>query len=462
MLNLFKRRLLARLPVSDMQTILIVRPDALGDVVLTFPLLHALHLEYPLAKIYYLAAAYTRPLIEMHPDVAGVIVDPLEKGTKWSHLLFLRTILRAYQFSAVFHCYNEVPYAMATWLAGIPIRVGDASKISPRIFHTHGINQGYRNLLNHEVDLNMRYLDAVAIPRPKHSSFGFTAQVNYLPKILQQVDKTEKWIVIHPGSGGGNRTWSVAFYKTFIASINKDYQLVFTGGIAEKERNAEICLGISNSIDLTGQTDLLQLAAVISGAICFVGVDTGPMHVAAALGIPVVLISPTKYVKPNRWGPYGVINRVVAPKKVCNKRCFPYTCKNRQCIDAILPENVVQAFHEVLMSKYENINQNKREWLKVSVNLLNLSKDDIAETEWDGFNLYQLKIEDGNLRQFIITHDINVVLISYQPGFHEWWLRNSVAPYIYCPPIFIQYSTSRSLSDQIIEGFESLNGKALF
>jgi hypothetical protein len=79
-----------------------------------------------------------------------------------------------------------------------------------------------------------------------------------------------------------------------------------------------------------------------------VGVDSGPLHIASALGIPVLALFPTKYVKPSRWGPWGSRHLLLRESETCPLLCFPRTCPESICVDAIAPAQVVQGVEKLL------------------------------------------------------------------------------------------------------------------
>lgn len=420
--------------IKNIKKILIVRPDAIGDVVLTFPIVHELKQAYPNCEIYYLASDYTRPLLENHEYIAGVIKDELNKGKDLKKFLEQYKTIKKQNFDVIFHCYNEFPYALLALLARIPVRIGDSSKVIPKFFHNKRINQGYRNLLNHEVDLNLKYLKPLGLEIPTKPILKYPIKDKLKVKHTLVEYSMRQKVVIHPGSGGGNQPWSKENYKKFIDYLSRHgYLIILTGSSKESTLTYEISSGSNNVIDVAGKTSIQELVGILSDADYFISVDTGPMHLAAAMDVPILLISPTHYVKPNRWGPYESINKVIGIKRTFYKNLLPNKNTRSFFVESISIENVISAFNELSMKTKNSIFESKKEWLKTSLNILDL-RDKNSDKEFEDYNYYAKREVRKGLISFIKNKDINVFLVDKR-SFKLWLIRNIVAITIYCPPI---------------------------
>ncbi len=411
--------------------ILIVRPDALGDVILTLPLAYELKQNFPNAQIYYLCSSYTKPLLDANPLVTGTIIDSLQKGSNLSAILSMITNLKKHKFDIVFHCYNELPYALLSFFAGIKIRVGDSSKLAPKFLHNRRVNQDFKNVSMHEVDLNLNLLKAIDIKPPIEGKFILPSTPQINGEIYHQISKYSEYIVVHPGIGNGNRSWGVNNFRQLLLMLSKNgYNIVITGGASELQSNTLICQDMDKTLNLTGKTSLLELAYVIERAKVFVSVDTGPMHLAAAYGVRVVVISPTKWVKPTRWGPYGVPNIVVKPEHPCPYRCFPYKCSKTFCLENISISNIFTAIRNVTTIKEKSMEEIKRDWQAISLNILNLSNTDVSQ-KYSGYNIYNDYTE--NLFNFIINNDIAIIVVNNKT-ISLWLITQFAAIFTYYPP----------------------------
>jgi len=263
------------------------------------------------------------------------------------------------------------------------------------------------------VDLNLELLKGIGIETRHKISFNMPTYT--ISETVEDIlPKKKRYVVIHPGLGKGNRPWLPDRYRAVIQRIvSLGYHVVITGGGAECAVNLSCIEGLHGVTNLTGLTSLQDLAAVIQKAQCFISVDTGPMHLACALGIPVVLISPSKYVKATRWGPYGVHSIIIKPQQPCNYRCYPYTCKKTICIDNISITQVISGFQK-LLKRTDPVDQekNKLMYLKASVNILDLSFLDLKSKliGWRVFNRIDM---DQGLFKYIIKNDIQLIVKSH-------------------------------------------------
>ncbi|HVN67775.1 MAG TPA: glycosyltransferase family 9 protein, partial [Candidatus Sulfotelmatobacter sp.] len=251
-------------------------------------------------------------------------------------------------------------------------------------------------------------------------------------------------------------------YARVIDLLNERYpgmQLILTGGPADKENNQKIAdLCRVRPLDLAGKTDLKALIAVISKLKCFISVDTGPMHVAAALKVPVVAISPVKYVKPTRWGPYRTDQVIIRNTSLCNIRCNPYKCDLGECMNGITPQMVFEGVEKVLTGHAVRAADFKEYHIKKSANILIC--DDTRNRE--GKKYYEilsrsdysvLYLNKMPALDFIPKHDINIIhVFSARARWFFKLLRPFVSPYLSNPPvIYCGESDKMSSGKELVE-----------
>lgn len=137
-------------------------------------------------------------------------------------------------------------------------------------------------------------------------------------------------------------------------------------------------------ISLVNQTSLNQLKALLSLAKLVVGTDTGPTHMAAAFQTPVLCISPTKFVKSLRWGPWMTPNVVVNQHQDCPLVCFPYRCQRLYCLDALSVDYVFREAQYLLDIPSRRLSLTKDNWFKasLSVGFYFDSIDLFYDTQW--------------------------------------------------------------------------------
>ena len=362
--------------------ILVIRPDAIGDCVILLPLLNVLRNQWPEAKIYLLASSYTAPFFEKHQAVDFIICDYLEKGKAvFKYFKFYRH-LRREKFDIVIHSFNVCSYAFLTWLAGIPVRIGDKYKIGPNLFHNYKANQKFKDLTHHMVELNLDLLEPLGIKNYKLTFNLHLPNVKEInPNILQAIKDFDKIICFHLGTGGGNKPWLADNYAKLAQKIvqgNYGKVVLIGSGAKEKAMSEVICRDLKDEIiNLVDETSIKDLIWVISKSYLFVGVDSGPMHIASAFEIPVLALAPTNFVKPLQWGPFGTNNLIVRPLESCNKSCFPYKCKDDFCLQALTVDQVFDAFLSLYNQKTKiTYNENLISWLKASLNILIVLEDE--------------------------------------------------------------------------------------
>ena len=337
--------------------LLLLRPDAIGDMVLMIPLINTLKSHYLNAEIHTLQQGYTAPLLAHHPAITSVLIDRKKSGEAegihgfWAYAKWLRS----HAFDAVLMPYLEPYYARLMWAAGIPIRIGDGQKIFLRPWLTSPISLNYRNIMRHECE------QMGTLAKGLDSQISFVSRMdlylsdddrNVCDALMKARAIGQNFILIHPASGGGNRPWPVAKYAAFITMIldKTDLQIVLTGaGKNEAKKVADILAAITASdaqnrvISTVNQTALRTLMALIAKSSVVVGTDTGPTHIGAALQRPILCISPTKFVKSLRWGPWETRRHIISASETCDLVCRPYKCPLSTCLDAIAIEKAFEA-----------------------------------------------------------------------------------------------------------------------
>lgn len=458
---------------TPLKKILLVRPDAIGDMVLMIPLINTLKERYPHAHIYTLQQAYTAPLLAAHPSVKEVLIDHKKSGQAHGLSGFFRyaRFLASYQFDAVLMPYLEPYYARLMWAANIPIRIGDGQKILLRPWSTHPVSLDYRNLPCHEA-MQMAQLAKALDPQTKIVDTMDVHLTNQEDKealaLLERYQVTEPFILIHAASGGGNRPWSIEKYGAFIRHIRThrpDLTLFLTGTGAKENEKVMAILRAAGTTEktysLVNQTPLRTLMALIKRAAVVVGTDTGPTHIAAALKTPVLCISPTKFVKSLRWGPWHTRHRIVSASHACEIPCKPYTCTLSTCLDAIGISETYTALIELLDSPKAPSSNNLLStgvWqssLPIGI-VINNDEDMAYYTPYItrlkrlGFQVTCFQ-KHVTLRE-IWKHDLAIIYGKRRPM--GWFLlRQSAALQMYVPPVW--QDTYPASDDALIKHIEN-------
>jgi len=300
---------------QELRNILIVKPSALGDIALALPALCALHDSFPHAKISWLVRSEFAPLLEDHPYLERLILfDRKKLAQAWRKLSALRALrdllreLRQHRFDAVFDFQGLLRTALLVRATRCPLRYGiaHARECAP-LFYTHRIEQDSDNL--HLVDYYLKIVQAAGV--------SVTTARFLLPTVAQAADAINQhlahhhiaphsYVVLVAGSAHGDKCWPVANYAELIDRIHAQFSLpvITVGSAAERTGIQQITAACrAPVVNMAGQTNLKELVALLDRARLVISNDTGPGHLGAALGVPLVMMF--SWSNPARIYPYG-------------------------------------------------------------------------------------------------------------------------------------------------------------
>lgn len=376
----FGHRFRKRGNLAQARRVLIVRLDAIGDMVLTIPFIRELRHSLPEAWITLVVSKATFNLVELCPYVNEVL--PLEAPAP-GRLVAARRIRRALKFASA-HLWRrrfdvaivprwDVDHYAASFLAyfsGAAGRIGYSEKTTPL---KSEINRDYDLLysqffnsahLRHEALRNLDLLKRLELD-PKDSRLELWTSVGDEVVVQQLLGSSEQkpyetWIALALGTTDPKKAWPLTRYlqigKWLIERGNT--QLVLVGGEKEMELGDEFAREVPSTVNLIGKLSLRQTAVMLEQCQLYVGNDTGPMHLAAAVGVPVVEIcchpisgDLKHYNSPARFGPWRVPHRVLQPSDArgdCKEGC---TASEPHCILGVHIEAVQEAMLSLLPSE---------------------------------------------------------------------------------------------------------------
>lgn len=341
--------------------VLAVRLDNLGDVLMTTPALRALRAALPGRHITLLASPAGVTVAPFVPEIDTVVVA----GAPWlpdgnatpEAVLATIDLLRRSQFDAVviFTVYsqNPLPAALLCWLAGIPLSLAHCRENPYRLLSNWVPEPEPHEMVRHEVRRQLDLVGSIgAVTDNERLSFRLPPGAREAAAARLQavgIDPGRRWIVLHPGASAASRRYSPEQFAAVAELLVAwpDCQLVFTGDRVESGLIETIRGGLHRSVaSLAGVLDLGELAAVIAGAALLVANNTGPVHIAAALGTPVVDI----YALTNpQHAPWQVPHRVVYHDVPC-RFCYRSVCPqvHHDCLRLLDPQRVASAARELL------------------------------------------------------------------------------------------------------------------
>lgn len=287
--------------------ILICRLSAIGDCVLTMPLLCALRDHFPRAYLTWIVERAAAPLLKEHPCLDQLIVVPKGWLKSPREILSLRHQLRSLKFDVAIDPQSLTKSSLAAWLSGARDRIGFAKPRgrelslwlnSLRVIPTE----------SHLVDAQLQLLDSLGIsePRVRFAVPRDEAAESAMNTALQTLHLGCPYAVINVGAGWDSRLWPPQQYGRVAKHLGHRYRipsLVVWAGDREREWAQEVVSHSGGHALLAPPTKLTELTALLRRARMFIGSDTGPLHMAAAVGIPCVGLYGT--TRPEESGPYG-------------------------------------------------------------------------------------------------------------------------------------------------------------
>lgn len=340
----------------NFKRVLIVRTDRIGDVLLSTPVIRALRNAYPNAYIAMMVSPYAKDIIDGNPDLDEVIIyDKDGKHKSWQRTLKFASRLKKKRFdlALVLHPTNRVH--LATFFAAISRRVGYDRKmgflLTDRIKHTKQLGQKHE--LEYNLDL-LRYLDI----QPKDKSLYIPIKKEseeWTDELFKEVGvgKADKLLAIHPSASCPSKIWPAERFSKLADKLAEKYGfkvLIISGPkdivsakvVSENMRHTAVYLG--------GRTSVSQLASILKRCRMFISNDSGPVHIASAVGTPVISIfgRNQKGLSPRRWGPVGKEDKVLHKEVGCIE-CLAHNCvKSFACLKAITVDDVMNAADSVL------------------------------------------------------------------------------------------------------------------
>lgn len=346
--------------------ILAVQTQRIGDVVCFTPLLTALRRAFPAAQLHALVQPPADELLAGHPDLDGVIVyDPGRVRSRPGPFAALVREIRHHRFDWAVAVHAARGVSAALRLVGIPRRTltwryGAARPPAGRWFYDQAVVQERQRGTRHEVEYNLDMLRALGLaPEPALPSFAVPEAARArAQEVLRArgLAPDGPYAVLHPGHGGGRQEWPPEHYATLADRVHREWgwTVVLSGSGPERELCERVLARMgAPATNLAGELRLPELAALLEVAGLFVSVPTGPMHIAAAVGTPVLaLLGPTELTADRvRFAPYHAPGGPAAALVTSPSPCAcprMRACAAAPCMAAIRPEVVFETAARLL------------------------------------------------------------------------------------------------------------------
>jgi lipopolysaccharide heptosyltransferase I len=315
------------------QRILIVKPSAIGDIVHTLPVLNLLRKRFPAAHIAWLVTPACRGILDGHPQLNEII--PFERK-RWTKSLSLMKRLHRERFDLGLDLQGLFRSGLFAWSTGAPVRVGfaNAREMAP-LFYTHDVPVPEVEV--HAMDRYLALAEAVGCERGS-VEYVFPTDAGDRDRVAAMLGGAGAYAVLLPGTNWATKRWPAEHFAGVVAPLRERFGLssVIAGGPGDGDAVAALA---PSAINLAGRTSLRELMALQERASLVIANDSGPMHIAAALGRPLVTVfGPTN---PVRTGPYQRAESVLRVDLPCSP-CYSKTCSHQSCLRWLTIEPVME------------------------------------------------------------------------------------------------------------------------
>ncbi|HEY6952431.1 MAG TPA: glycosyltransferase family 9 protein, partial [Bacteroidota bacterium] len=304
--------------------------------------------SFPSSTISFLARSYTRDIVEGQAGLDNVILyDNNGREKPFGTVL---AELRHSNYDAAIVVFPRFRLALLLWLAGIDTRVGTGYRWYSFLFNSR-VYEHRKTARKHEFEYNLSLLGNLGCKVGAH----VVPTMSIVAEAVQGAEAERKRLglapgdivaILHPGSGGSARDWSPAKFRALAVALDKlGWKVVVTGAKGEESLVGEVVSGTGGIARASvGMLTLKELAAFIKSANLFVSNSTGPLHIAAAVGTPVIgFYPPIVACSPERWGPVTNRKAIFVPDRSRCSLCKGGPCQGNVCMDQIDVQQVVDA-----------------------------------------------------------------------------------------------------------------------
>jgi heptosyltransferase-3 len=339
------------MPTPSRKRILVIKLKQPGDVLVSTPVIAALKAAWPDSHLTYLVPKGTEAMVADHPGLDGLFVVD-RRGATWEETLRFLRKLRQARFDLVLELSGGDRGAIYSFLTGAKERLGFEHPRQP-IWQRHAC---FTRLLPrppvkmHLVDQNLEAVRALGhTPKNPRLQFFWNQEVEaQVQELLASHHLRDRpFVVMHPGAGWHFKCWTPSGYARVIEAFEKEWNLpvVLTGSKAAHEQDLLAAIlqeCRANPLNFAGRLSLKELGALIARARLFFGMDSAPMHLAAAVNTPAVaLFGPSGVFN---WGPWGKGHLVIKKDWECLP-CGKDGCqgsKISRCLVELTPEEVLE------------------------------------------------------------------------------------------------------------------------
>lgn len=335
--------------VTKSPRILIVRLSAIGDVIHALPIACALREHFPRAFLAWVAEERAATLLTGHEAIDELIALPRGWLKSPRGVWRLRRRLHDLRFDVVLEAQGLTKAAIVAWISGAPRRIGFGHPWGREL--TQWLNNELVDTPGpHMVDRNVQLLRPLGIVSPKIHFLvpEHSADRQIAEQVIVQYGLESGFAIINPGAGWPSKLWPTDRFAEVAGHLGKTWglpTLVVWAGEKEMQMGLLIAAGSRGHAQIAPRTTLPELAALARRAKMFIGSDTGPLHLAAAVGTPCVgLYGPWPAEKHGPFGPQHIALQKAFFEGPTRERRYA----SKQLMEAIGVEDVCDACDRIL------------------------------------------------------------------------------------------------------------------
>ena len=337
--------------MSNARLLAICTGGGIGDLLAATPAMQAIARHFA-AKMTALASPYAAPILEGHPAIGDVMTD--DGRSPLPHLV-RALAFREFTHAIVFWSHARVAAAIAR--AKIPVRIGQSRRLySLRYTIRVPVRTERGDTASHWTDVQMDYARALGA-QPQADDYRIIINLrrddfSQADALLTELNLRDRFVVLHAARGIPlqRARWPVERFARVGDALGEAFEapVVLTGSAGDAPVIGQIGAGMcrQNAI-IAGRTGMRDLAALLTRAAVVVALDSGPMHIAAAVGAPTVGVFALRTDLPKRWRPLGPRVAVIEPSYPCPRRHRKETCRTFDCYASLVPQAIVAAARSV-------------------------------------------------------------------------------------------------------------------
>jgi lipopolysaccharide heptosyltransferase I len=337
----------------EARRIALIKPSALGDIVHALPVLTALRVRFPAARITWVVNSAYEPLIHGHPDLSETL--PFDRGVfrkgVWRsarYAIAFANELNKRQFDLVVDLQGLFRSGLMCLATGAPRRVGFATaREGCRYAYTDKVPAPNPRQM-HAVDRNWIMAEALGVgdvPKRFLLPLG-PAEVQSVRDELLALPRP--WLAVAVGAKWTTKRWLPGHYAELLRRTQNEFggTCLFVGTAEDTPLSLEVMRELPGAArDLTGRTSLPRLSALLSQCDLMIGNDTGPLHLAAALGRPC--LAPYTCTRVSLHGPYSSTSRGIETSVSCGGS-YRKSCPDMICMPELTPDRLWPHLAEML------------------------------------------------------------------------------------------------------------------